>query len=73
MGDFSKFSEWAFKALVGGGVGLVVWHLKEITRLITSMKVELARFAERGNWLKEKIENHEIRITKLEENKHARR
>jgi hypothetical protein len=55
--DFNQFREWAFLTVITGGVG-IMWGLK---KSVEELNIKIAVIIE-------KIDTHEKRISRLEEN-----
>jgi hypothetical protein len=67
--DFDKFVEWAFMAIIGGGVAWSASFLSKISSSITQLNTRLATVLERTAWLGKEVENLDNRIVHLERNK----
>jgi hypothetical protein len=70
--DFDKFVLWAFMAIMGGGVGWSATFLARISKSISQLNVSVATVIERTAWHQKELENHDHRITHLEEKRKYR-
>lgn len=64
--EFSKFIEWAFYALLSGGVVWVCRYLQLISKDITKLHADLSVIVERTAWHDRAINDHSGRIRELE-------
>jgi hypothetical protein len=70
--DLAKLADWGFRAVLSGGIALAVSHLKNISGTMSEVKVQLASLFEKLHWHKERLDNHESRITNLETSESAK-
>lgn len=71
--QFTSFIEWAFLAVISGGVSGVVYMLWRIKESMVNMLIEIKVIAikhehqvERNDKQDRKLEDHEIRLRNLE-------
>lgn len=63
---FQKFIEWAFMALVGGGVAFCAKFLCDLSRNVAKLNESFGVILERMAWHEKELERHGERIERLE-------
>lgn len=64
---FEKFIEWAFMAVLSGGVVWSTRFLSKISKSISILNIQIAGIVERSEWLKKGIEDLDDRVTRVED------
>lgn len=64
--DFQKFVEWAFMAIVSGGIGFGARFLAKLSKSIDTLNQNMATVAEKTTWHEKTLERHDDRIGTLE-------
>lgn len=67
--DFSKFVEWVFYGLIGGGVYVIAEAMASMNKSMIQLNINLATVIEKVSSHEKSLDDHHERIRDLEKQK----